>query len=137
MTASTKTSSALAHTAHKSGSLSPRERDVLWDMEERFWTSGVDAARATTAQNAVMVFPYPPGILQGDMIWNNLRERTGWRSVVMAERRVTRTRDIAILTYRVSAEKPDVPIYKALCASTYLNDGDTWLRISHQQTAVT
>ncbi|PWE28413.1 hypothetical protein DDZ14_18905 [Maritimibacter sp. 55A14] len=106
-------------------------------MEEHFWTSGEDTARATTAANAVMIFPYPPGILQGDHIWNHLRERTGWRSVSMAERRVTRCGDIAILTYRVSAEKPDVPIFKALCASTYLHDDDRWLRISHQQTAVT
>jgi len=54
----------------------------------------------------------------------------------MAERRVTRCRDIAILTYRVWTEKADVPIYKALCASTYLKDDDKWLRISHQQTMV-
>ncbi|NBD30837.1 MAG: hypothetical protein GVY31_12480 [Alphaproteobacteria bacterium] len=105
-------------------------------MEDHFWTSGADTARATTATNAVMVFPYPPGILQGDQIWTYLRERTGWRSVVMAERRVMRSGEIAILTYRVSAEKADVPIYKALCASTYIKDGDEWLRISHQQTMV-
>ncbi|MCU9838451.1 hypothetical protein OEZ49_11795 [Ruegeria sp. WL0004] len=137
MTVSTATMGRPAHAAHKSGTLSPREQGVLWDMEEHFWTSGADNARATTATNAVMVFPYPPGILQGDQIWTHLRERTGWRSVVMAERRVMRCRDIAILTYRVSAEKPDVPIYKALCASTYLYDDDTWLRVSHQQTVVT
>ncbi|MFW2544959.1 hypothetical protein ACN2XU_20185 [Primorskyibacter sp. 2E107] len=106
-------------------------------MEEHFWTSGAENARATTASNAVMIFPYPPGILQGELIWRQLRQRTGWRSIVMAERRVTRCDDIAILTYRVSAEKTDVPIYKALCASTYLRDDATWLRISHQQTAVT
>ncbi|SDL75695.1 hypothetical protein SAMN04488026_111210 [Aliiruegeria lutimaris] len=106
-------------------------------MEEHFWTSGADNVRATTATNAVMVFPYPPCILQGDQIWTHLGQRTGWRSVVMAERRAMRCRGIAILTYRVSAEKADVPIYKALCASTYLNDDDSWLRISHQQTAVT
>ncbi|MDE4155276.1 hypothetical protein PXK05_19630 [Phaeobacter gallaeciensis] len=106
-------------------------------MEEHFWTCGAENARATTATNAVMVFPYPPGILQGDQIWTHLRERTGWRSVVMAERRVTRCDDIAILTYRVSAEKNDVPIYNALWASTYLNDNGKWLRIAHQQTAVT
>jgi hypothetical protein len=105
-------------------------------MEEHFWTSGAENARASTATNAVMVFPDPPGILQGDQMWTHIRERTGWRSGVMAERRVMRCRDIAILTYRVSAEKPDVPIYKALCASTYLNDEGTWLRISHQQTVV-
>ncbi|MCB1418695.1 MAG: hypothetical protein KDJ74_06720 [Notoacmeibacter sp.] len=126
-----------AHEAHKSGTLSPREQGVLWEMEEHFWTSGADNARATTATNAVMVFPYPPGILQGDQIWTRFRERSSWRTVVMAERRVMRCHDIAILTYRVSAEKPGVPICKALCASTYLNDDETWVRISHQQTVVT
>jgi len=136
MTASTQTTRKPARVAHVSGTLSPREQGVLWDMEEHFWTSGAESARATTAPNAVMVFPYPPGILQGDQIWGHLRQKTGWRSVVMAERRVTQCRDIAILTYRASAEKADVPIYKALCASTYLNDDGTWLRVSHQQTAV-
>ncbi|MBU3001707.1 hypothetical protein KO491_17845 [Roseovarius nubinhibens] len=106
-------------------------------MEEHFWTSGNENARTTTATNAVMIFPYPPGILQGDQMWTHLRGNTGWRTVVMSEQRVMRCRDITILTYRVSAEKPDVPIYTALCASTYLNDNDRWLRISHQQTAAT
>ena len=137
MTLPTATGRRPAHAAHKSGTQSPGEQGILWDMEEHFWTSGADSAQATTASNAVMVFPYPPGILQGDHIWSHLRERTGWRSVVMAERRSSRFGDIAILTYRVSAEKPDVAIYKALCTSTYLNDDDNWLRISHQQTAVT
>lgn len=136
MTVSTATMGRPAHAAHKSGTLSPREQGVLWEMEEHFWTSGADDARATTATNAIMVFPYPPGILQSDQIWTHLRESTGWRTVVMAERRVMRCHDIAILTYRVSAEKPDVPIYKALCASTYLNDDCRWQRISHQQSAV-
>jgi hypothetical protein len=137
MTVSTKTARAPTHAAHKIGTLSPSEQGVLWEMEDHFWTSGADNAQTTTATNAVMIFPYPPGILQGDQIWAHLRQSTGWRSVVMAERRVTRCGDIAILTYRVSAEKPDVPIYKALCASTYLHDEDTWLRLSHQQTMVT
>lgn len=136
MTVSTSTMARPAHAAHKSGTLSPREQGVLWDMEEHFWTSGANNARATTATNAVMVFPYPPAILQGDQIWTHPRERSGWRTVVMAERRVMRCHDIAILTYRVSAEKPDLPIYNALCASTYLNDDDRWLRLSHQQTSV-
>lgn len=137
MTVSTQTTNTTGHAAHRAGTLSPGEQGVLWDMEEHFWTNGPDNARATTATNAVMIFPYPAGILQGDQIWTQLRHRTGWRSVVMAERRVTRSRDIAILTYRVSAEKPDVAIYKAICASTYLHDEDKWLRVSHQQTAVT
>ena len=137
MTVSAKTPRVPAHTAQGAGSLSPDERVILWDMEELFWTGGADNARATTATNAVMIFPYPPGILQGDRIWTHLSQRTGWRSVVMTERRETRSRDIVVLTYRVSAEKPDVPIYKALCASTYLNDDQRWVRLSHQQTTMT
>jgi hypothetical protein len=126
----------LDHAAYKAGTLSPKEQEVLWDMEEHFWTSGGESARATTATNAVMIFPYPPGILQGDQIWTHIRQRTGWRSVAMAERRGMRCGEIAIITYRVSAEKADVPIYKALCASTYLLDDGEWLRISHQETPI-
>lgn len=137
MTLSSPRAARLAHGARKAGTLSPREQGVLWDMEEHFWTSGADYARATTAANAVMIFPYPRGILQGDQIWNHLPERTGWRSVALAERRVTRWRDIALLSYRVSAEKADMPIFKAVCASTYLHDEDRWLRISHEQTTET
>jgi hypothetical protein len=137
MTVSTQTTSEPDQAAHTGGTLSPREQDVLWDMEEHFWTSGADSARSTTAANAVIIFPYPRGILQGNHIWAHLRQRTGWRSVIMAERRTTRCGYIAILTYRASAEKPDVPVFKALCASTYFHDEDSWLRLSHQQTSMT
>jgi hypothetical protein len=137
MIASTRTTMEPDHEAHRHGTSSQRERDVLWDMEEQFWTSGADSARSSTAANAVMIFPYPPGILQGEPIWAHLRRRTGWRSVIMADRRTTRVGDIAILTYRASAEKPGVPVFEALCASTYLHDDDRWLRLSHQQTIVT
>lgn len=136
MTVSTEATRAPAHAAHSAGTLSPGERGVLWDMEEHFWTLGADNARATTATNAVMILPFPPGILQGDQIWAHLLKRTGWRSVVMGERRVIRSDEIAILTYRASAEKPDVPVFKALCTSTYLHDDDSWMRLSHQQTPV-
>ena len=136
MIAVAQTTRLPSHAAHVSGTLSPPEQGVLWDMEEHFWTGGADLARTTTARDAVMVLPYPPGILQGDQIWIHLRHKTGWRTVVMSERRATRCRDIAILTYRVSAEKPDVPLYKALCASTYVTDDGTWLRMSHQQTVM-
>lgn len=130
----------LDHAAQRSGTLSPRDQDTLWQMEDGFWTGGMEAARATTSTNAVMIFAYPPGIFQGDHIWNHMARRSGWRSVVMAERRVTLCDNLVILSYRVTAEKEDVALYKALCASTYLRDRlgdeDVWLRISHQQTAL-
>ena len=46
MTPSAKTARAPAHEAHRAGTLSPSEREVLWDIEEHFWTSDADNARA-------------------------------------------------------------------------------------------
>lgn len=108
----------------------------LWDLEERFWTQGADSARHMTARNAVFVFPYPAGILQGDALWREADVAQRWRSVVMSERFVSIRDDIAVLAYRVSAERDDRPIYEALCTSTYLNDDNTWLRLAHQQTPI-
>ena len=125
---------AHVHAAQIAGSVSPTDRTTLWDLEGRFWTGGADFARSKTARNAIMILPYPPGILQGDHIWSHLPQRTGWRSVKMRERRVMRYGDIAILTYGVSAEKSDLPLHKALCASTYVNSDGDWLRICHQET---
>jgi len=110
--------------------------DELWRLEEAFWTSGRESSRTTTAAGAIMVFPYPAGIVQGDDIWPQLIANTGWRLVEITERSVCRRGDVAILAYRVRAEKPDTPIHDALCASTWLNDAGSWLRLSHQQTPV-
>jgi hypothetical protein len=57
-----------------------------------------------------------------------------WRSVVMSERYPSLQNNIAVLAYRVSAERSDEPFYEALCTSTYLNDDGNWLRLAHQQT---
>jgi hypothetical protein len=113
------------------------DNDELWALEERFWTGGADSARKLTAQGAVVVVPYPAGILQGDALWKDEAAIQRWRSVVFSDRVLTRKDDIAVLAYRVSAEREGAAIYEALCASTYLHDNGDWLRMSHQQTPVT
>ncbi len=57
MTVSIQTSTPMGHSAHKTGTLSPREQGVLRDMEEHFSTSGADTARPTTANHAIMIVP--------------------------------------------------------------------------------
>ena len=111
--------------------------DTLWDLEERFWTQGADSARNATAKGAVFVLPYPAGILQGDAVWREKDIAQRWRSVVMSERYMSSQGDIAVLAYRISAERSEEPIYEALCTSTYLKDDENWVRLSHQQTPVT
>jgi hypothetical protein len=111
--------------------------DELWNLEERFWTGGGDSARGLAAKGAVFVFPYPAGILPGGAIWESLARTPRWRSIVMSDKVITRHGDTAILAYRSSAEREGVPIYEALCASTYLCDEDAWVLMAHQQSPVT
>ncbi|RVU36985.1 hypothetical protein EOI86_16995 [Hwanghaeella grinnelliae] len=105
-------------------------------MEERFWTEGADGARHMTAENGVIVFPYPAGILHGADVWREKNVAQRWRSVEMSERYISIQDKIAILAYSVAADRGDEPTYEALCTSTYLKDDDTWLRLTHQQTLV-
>jgi hypothetical protein len=115
---------------------SPGRDDLnLWDLEERFWSSGAESARSTTANDAVMILPYAPGILRGGQVLEHVNRNTGWRTVEMKDRKLVRLGSVAVISYRVSAEKTGSPIYTALCASTYLLDNGGWLRLSHQQTS--
>ncbi len=106
----------------------------LWELEERFWLDGAETFRKKLSDDAVMVFPYPAGILQGNAIIEGLGSAPRWRSVVMSDRVFRRRGETALLAYRASAEREGEPMLEALCASTYLNDGGEWRLISHQQT---
>ncbi|GAA0307100.1 hypothetical protein GCM10008966_29600 [Rhodovulum strictum] len=86
------------------------------------------------SKDAVFVFPFPAGILQGDALWRETDVAQRWRSVVMSERYVSIHGNVAILVYRVSAERSGDPICEALCTSIYLKDEGQSLRLTHQQT---
>ncbi|MDI3338865.1 hypothetical protein QKW60_20840 [Defluviimonas aestuarii] len=107
---------------------------TLWDLEERFWTDGMDSARTGTSDESIMIFAHPFGILQNDRTRARPEQQNPWRSIGMTNRRLERRGDIVVLTYSVSAEKADAPIHEAVCASTYLLDGDAWRRMSHNET---
>ena len=112
------------------------DEQELWELEERFWLDGAETYRKRLSDDAVMVFPYPAGILQGKAIVDGVDAAPRWRSVVMADRVFRRRGDVALLAYRASAEREGEPLKEMLCASTYLDEGGDWQLISHQQTPV-
>ena len=122
--------------AAQASALTTEDAAALWHLEELFWAGGLDSARSTTAKDAVMIIPYPVGILQGDRTWQHLEQEKPWRSVEITERNAARRGSVAVLYYRVSAERADAPICEALCASTYVQDDGKWLRMSHQRTPI-
>lgn len=110
------------------------DTDSLWVLEKKFWTEGADGVHHLTAKGALAVLPYPAGILVDEAIWRDNAVAQRWRTVAFTEPVITLKGDVAVLAYHVSAERAEVPIYEALCTSTYLRDEDEWFRLSHQQT---
>ena len=108
--------------------------DELWKLEESFWLGGAETFRSKLADGAVMVFPYPAGILQGDHIAKSVEGAPRWRSVVMSNRSARIRDSVAVLAYEAAAEREGAPIVRMLCASTYLREGNGWRLMSHQQT---
>lgn len=110
------------------------DKDDLWTLEKKFWTEGADGIHHLTAKGALAVLPYPAGILVDEAIWQETAVAQRWRTVIFTEPVLTQKGDVAVLAYHVSAERADVPIYEALCTSTYLRDEGEWFRLAHQQT---
>lgn len=106
----------------------------FWKMEERYWTGGADYARSVTRDDAVFVFPYPAGIQSAEASMKGLEGAPRWRSVTFEERSFSRQGPVVILAYRARAERGGESSHFALCASTYVDDGDGWRLMSHQQT---
>ncbi len=121
-------------TTDRHDTASPEDQAILWDLEERFWTEGADSARKMTAKDAVFIFPYPAGILQGGDLWRDKNVAQRWRAIEMTDRYLAIRGVIAVLAYRVAAERGSDPVHVALCSSTYLKDGAAWLRMAHQET---
>ncbi len=110
------------------------DESELWRLEESFWLGGAETFRSTMADGAIMVFPYPAGILRGDAITSGVASAPRWRSVLMKDRAATIRGNVAVLAYRAEAERAGEPIRQMLCASTYLREEDGWRLMSHQQT---
>lgn len=125
---------APAQSARNAETLTTGDCETLWGLEERYWISGADSVHAETEAHDVMIFSYPALRPPGERTGSHAQAGAGWRTVRMSDRSARRRGDLAVLSYRVSAEKPSVAMHEAQCASTYLRDDTGWLRVSHRQT---
>jgi uncharacterized protein DUF4440 len=110
--------------------------DRLFGLEEQFWRGGSDFYRRNLADDAVMIFPDPAGVMIKDEICSSLEQSPGWEEVLLEEHRVMELDEhAAIVTYKATAirEGDNVP-YVARASSTYVRDGAGWKLAFHQQT---
>lgn len=111
-------------------------QERLWEQERRFWLDDDEVMTAHMADGAVMIMPYPAGILRGPTIGEKKRRSPDWADVTFSDRSCHANEGTAVIAYRADASGPQDSRYAALCASTYIRDGDAWRLISHQQTPV-
>ncbi len=109
--------------------------DRLFQLEEQFWRGDAAFYRRNLADEAVMIFPDPAGVMIKDEICSSIDASPRWEDVLLEEHRVMELDELAVLlTYRATAARGGELPYVARASSVYVRDGDGWKLAFHQQT---
>ena len=109
--------------------------DDVWTIERALWLEGPERFRASMAEDCVMVFPDPVGILRNDAFLAGLEGAPRWTALALDEETELRPApDCTILAYRAEARRAEGPAYRARCTSTYLRIAGAWRIAQHQHT---
>jgi hypothetical protein len=110
--------------------------DRLFELEEHFWKGDSAFYRRNLADEAVMIFPDPAGVMIKDEICSSIEESPRWEEVLLEEHRVMELDDNAVVvTYKATAMREgEIIPYVARASSGYVRDGAGWKLAFHQQT---
>jgi hypothetical protein len=108
----------------------------LQRIEERFWKGDADYYRQHLAEDALLVFAEPVGVLDKDASVQTMSQSPRWKEVTLEAVRILELSASAVLlSYRATAvrEGAETP-YVTLASSVYVERGGAWLLVFHQQT---
>ncbi|EYD71661.1 hypothetical protein [Limimaricola hongkongensis] len=108
--------------------------EELWALEKRNWLDGADFYERQLAPDAAMVIPYPEARKDRIAALSGKCPARQWEAVELYDQSVTQRGETVLLSYRVVAWRDccAAPL-RARCASTYLDDDGSWLRLSHER----
>lgn len=111
-------------------------KESLLERERQFWKADEEFYQKHLAEDTVMVFPEPTGILERPEILESMGGTDRWSTIEFSNERLLEISDEAVqLVYRAVAERSgDASEYVALITSTYIKENESWRLISHQQT---
>ena len=112
-----------------------RLEDLLFELEEQFWTERATYFDRNLAHTALMVLPEPAGTLLKDEIAPSLG-KARWKQVELEEHRLLELGEgTALVTYLATAARADGSApYRARASSVYVRDAAAWKLAFHQQT---
>ncbi len=109
----------------------------LWDCERDLWLKGEGRHRELVSAMAVMVFPEPAGVMQGEAIFAGVASAPRWARAEITPRAGGGGEHVRTLAYAVQARRDEGGDYRALCSSTWVRDQEApegWRLLQHQQT---
>lgn len=110
-------------------------KDELIDIERRLWTEGVEAYQQHLDDQCLVAFTGMAGVSSRDAVAASVKDGPRWKDLeIEVEGFLTPTPDVAILTYRASANRGEGEHYRALVSSGYVRRPDGWKLAFHQQT---
>ena len=113
------------------------DRDDIWRIEESFWLEGPSFYDKHLAEQCVMAFPAPAGVLPAEKVRSSLKDAPRWTSVTMSDRVVAQPDGATLIVgYRAAGSRPGSAGYAAFCTSTYRQNGKAWKLVQHQQTPI-
>ncbi len=106
----------------------------LWEIEKQLWTGPADDYDKLMAENCVMVFPLPAGILSREAIIETVKMAPRWDDVELDSVSEVQSSESTVTLAYVGRGLKGSDTYEAYCSSTYVcTDGD-WRIVQHQQT---
>jgi hypothetical protein len=110
------------------------EIERLLEIEEQFWKGDADFYRAHVADNALMVFPEPAGVMNKEECVVATEQSPRWVTVRFENQRIVEAGTANLLIYKAFAEKANGDTYSCLASSAYFQSDGAWLLALHQQT---
>jgi hypothetical protein len=110
-------------------------REELLDLERKLWFGTVADYRRTLDDDCLVAFGQVAGVSTREQVVGTVDETDRWEDLdIEIQGMLQPTKDVAILTYHANAVRGESDRYRALVSSGYVNRGDGWKMMFHQQT---
>ena len=111
-------------------------KDTLIDIEKRFWEGTDEFYEENLAEDPVMIFPKPTGVLNKSEVMESVSGEQRWKNIEFSDVQINKASDSAVqLVYEATAESTqDGSEFKTLASSLYVKKNGSWKLVSHQQT---